>query len=284
MSHYERVADVIRYLDRHFQEQPDLAELSERSGLSPHHFHRLFVEWAGVTPKDFLQCLTMEYARRRLLEGRSVLDAALDSGLSGPSRLHDLCVTLESATPGEIKSGGAGWEIRYGFAQSPFGPILIAESPRGICAVAFGKLVGGRGHLDTLRTDWPNAALLEDAVRAEELCEAIFRPAGARRVAPLKAIARGSAFQLKVWRALIRLPEGALASYGQIARALGKPGANRAVGSAIGCNPLAYLVPCHRVIRESGALGGYRWEIERKRAMIAREGVVGRGAGFVNSL
>src|SRR5437762_4748565 len=174
MNDYERVAAVIRFLDRHHTEQPDLAGLAAAAGLSPFHFHRLFSTWAGVTPKDFLQCLTLEHVKQLLLEGNNVLDAALDAGLSGPGRLHDLCVTLEAASPGEMKNGGAGMQIDYGFTETPFGEALIAETKRGICHLSFVDRNGRNGARDLLTSEWPNAKLQRADRRAEELAGKIF--------------------------------------------------------------------------------------------------------------
>lgn len=271
MNDYERIARVIRYLDRHHTDQPDLAELAKQAGLSPSHFHRLFSAWAGVTPKDFLQCLTLARVKESLQNGKSILDSALDAGLSGSSRAHDLCVNLEAASPGEMKSGGKGWAIVAGFAETPFGNFLIAESPRGICHLAFLE----PGERDTawteLRESWPNADLRRDDSTAAKLAAKIFVRRGRRSHRPLRAFVRGTPFQLRVWRALIQVPPGRLTSYGHLAAQLGMPNAARAVGSAVGANSLAYLIPCHRVIRETGAVGEYRWGDMRKRALLMWE-------------
>lgn len=272
MTHYERIATVIRYLDEHHVEQPDLATLAEHAGLSPHHFHRLFAEWAGITPKDFLQCLTLAHARQLLRQGNSVLDVALAAGLSGPGRLHDLCVNLEAASPGEIKSGGAGWTLTFGLAATPFGRCLTAESPRGLCHLSFLDEGDEAAVSARLHGDWPKARLHRDDAAATALVRRIFtREAATCSGAPLRILVAGTAFQVKVWRALLHIPPGQLVTYGQLATAIGHPLATRAVGTAVGRNPLAWLIPCHRVIRETGALGGYRWGIARKRAMIAWE-------------
>jgi AraC family transcriptional regulator of adaptative response/methylated-DNA-[protein]-cysteine methyltransferase len=270
MSHYERIAQIIRFLDERHVEQPDLTALAGRAGLSQFHFHRLFLTWAGVTPKHFLQCLTLAHARELLRDGQNVLEAALESGLSGPGRLHDLCVNLEAASPGELKSGGAGWTVSFGFADSPFGKCLIAESPRGICHLSF---VGNeKTALAGFQEDWPGAKVKRDDSSARQLAAKIFaRPAGSHLQQALRAFVRGTPFQVRVWRALLRVPPGALTSYGRLARAIARPAAARAVGAALGQNPLAYLIPCHRVIRETGVIGDYHWGQIRKRAMIAWE-------------
>jgi AraC family transcriptional regulator, regulatory protein of adaptative response / methylated-DNA-[protein]-cysteine methyltransferase len=271
MNDYERVANVIRFLDRHHTDQPDLNQLASAAGLSPFHFHRLFSAWAGVTPKDFLQCLTLEHVKRLLLEGRNVFDAALDAGLSGPGRLHDLCVTLEAASPGEMKTGGAGIQIDYGFSETPFGEALIAETKRGICHLSFLDAGGRNAARELLCSHWPNAKLNRNDSRIAELVREIFAPEGSASRRPLRAFVRGTAFQLRVWRALLRVPAGRLTTYGRLAEAIGNSKASRAVGSAVGANPLAFIIPCHRVIRETGALGHYHWDPIRKRAIIGWE-------------
>ncbi len=293
-SNYERIARVIRYLDAHYAEQPGLAELAAHVGLSPFHFHRLFSDWAGVTPKDFLQSLTLANAKRLLRDGKSVLDTALAAGFSGPGRLHDLCVTLEAASPGEVKSGGTGWQIVFGFADTPFGECILAEGPRGVCHLGFVEGRGARGEgrgpqaegrsmclpstLDprasALGAAWPGAKLRRDDRTAAQLAGEVFRRAPLRdrdKQPGIRAFVRGSAFQVRVWNALLQVPPGALVTYGKLAAAIGQPAAARAVGSAVGSNPLAYLIPCHRVIRQTGLIGDYRWGQLRKRAMLAWE-------------
>jgi AraC family transcriptional regulator, regulatory protein of adaptative response / methylated-DNA-[protein]-cysteine methyltransferase len=272
MNDYERVARVIRYLDQRHTDQPDLTELARGAGLSSFHFHRLFSRWAGVTPKDFLQCLTVENVKRLLREGESVLETALNVGLSGPGRLHDLCVTLEAASPGEIKSGGARTRINYGFAHSPFGEALIAETSRGICHLSFVNGRGRSGAREVLFRQWPEAKLHHNDQRAEELLAGIFaKPPQAKLPARLGAFVRGTPFQIQVWRALLRIPKGSLTTYGRLSGAINQPTAARAVGSAVAANPIAFLIPCHRVIRETAVLGNYRWDPIRKRAMIGWE-------------
>jgi AraC family transcriptional regulator of adaptative response/methylated-DNA-[protein]-cysteine methyltransferase len=259
-------------LDAHQFQQPDLETLAAQAELSVFHLHRLFTQWAAITPKHFLQCLTVSHAKRLLHEGKSVLDAALDTGLSGPGRLHDLCVGLESASPGEIKSCGQGWTLAAGYAETPFGRALIAESPRGVCHLSFADGSGDGVEWEALRKHWPAAAVQRDDAAAARLASVIFNPpAGERSSPPLKAFVRGTAFQVRVWRALLQIPGGQLTSYGRLAEAIGQPTASRAVGSAVGRNPVSYLIPCHRVIRETGAFGEYRWDPVRKKAMIAWE-------------
>jgi AraC family transcriptional regulator of adaptative response/methylated-DNA-[protein]-cysteine methyltransferase len=272
MNDYERIANVIRFLDRHHTDQPDLNELAAAAGLSPSHFHRLFSAWAGVTPKDFLQCLTLEHVKQLLFDGHNVFDAALDAGLSGPGRLHDLCVTLEAASPGEMKNGGVGMQIDYGFAETPFGEALIAETKRGICHLSFVDVGGRERVLNLLTSDWPNAKLNRNDSRIAELAAAIFA-ASARSTSdrPLRAFVRGTPFQIRVWRALLRIPTGSLTTYGRLAEAIGQSKAARAVGSAVGANPISFIVPCHRVIRETGALGNYGGGRIRKQVMVGWE-------------
>ncbi|MDF7801551.1 methylated-DNA--[protein]-cysteine S-methyltransferase [Pontiellaceae bacterium B1224] len=266
MSDYERIAKVIRYINEHREQQPNLDCLAAVAGLSASHFHRLFSRWAGITPKDFLKCLTLSDAKQRLREGNSVLDSAIESGLSGPGRLHDLCIRMEAATPGEIKTGGAGWIIKGGVAETPFGDCLVAVNSRGICHLSFFQALEFSTHWKNLEQRWPHASLERDDRVAGELCGRIFgKELHAKE--PLKAYVKGTDFQVKVWQALLQVPEGQLVSYGHLARFVESPGASRAVGTAVGTNPIGFLIPCHRVIRETGAQGGYRWGTERKRAI-----------------
>ena len=272
MNDYERIARVIRYLDEHHTLQPGLDQLAKVAGLSPFHFHRLFSAWAGVTPKDFLQCLTLEHAKALLHQGQDVLSASLDAGLSGSGRLHDLCVGLEAVSPGELKSGGSGLDILFGVAATPFGDCLIGECERGICHLAFIDGDGPDAALDELRDRWPGARLKHSDRSAAHLASRVFEtPDPSSKRPAFRAFVKGTAFQVRVWRALLRVPPGSLVTYGQLAGAIGQPGAARAVGSAVGKNPLGYLIPCHRVIRETGAIGQYRWDPVRKRAIVAWE-------------
>jgi len=270
MNDYERVASVIRFLDRHHIEQPNLAALANSAGLSPFHFHRLFSTWAGVTPKDFLQCLTLEHVKQLLRGGDSVFDAAINAGLSGPGRLHDLCVTLEAASPGEMKNGGAGIEIDYGFAETSFGEALIAETKRGVCHLSFVDQGRNAAH-EVLKSQWPNAKVRRNDAGIAQLADKIFNDRGETSNRRLRAFVRGTEFQLRVWRALLQVQAGSLTTYGRLAEAVGQTRAARAVGSAVGANPIAFIIPCHRVIRETGALGHYHWDPVRKRAIIGWE-------------
>jgi len=270
MNDFDRVATVIRFLDQNHEAQPNLAQLAAEIGLSQSHFHRLFRRWAGVTPKDFLQCLTAEHAKRRLRESASVLDAALDAGLSGPGRLHDLLVTIEGASPGDVKRGGQGMEIVWGRVQSPFGECTIGWNLRGICHLAFEDANPTLAEPPELRLAWPKARLSRNDREARRWAKLIFcRKSGSKPT--LSAFVPATAFQLKVWRALVRVPEGCVASYRSIAEHIGKPTAARAVGTACGSNRVAYLIPCHRVIRETGVVDGYRWGTVRKQALLGWE-------------
>ncbi|MEX2650753.1 MAG: methylated-DNA--[protein]-cysteine S-methyltransferase [Alphaproteobacteria bacterium] len=262
---YDRIARVIRYLDAHVEDQPDLGTLAAEVGLSPFHFQRLFQRWAGVSPKRFLQFLTVDHARRLLASDASVLDAALDVGLSGPSRLHDLFVACEAVTPGEAKRGGDGLTIAYGFHPTPFGAALVGATERGICWLGFVPEAGPDAALGRLKERWSAARLVHDQSATAPLAERAF--AGGDVAVHL----RGTNFQIKVWEALLRIPLGPAVAYEDVARAIGRPGAARAVAGAIGANPVAVLVPCHRVIRKTGPFSGYAWGPERKRAILGWE-------------
>lgn len=266
---YQRVAELIRYLEAHAAEQPGLAELARHAGLSESRLQRLFTRWAGVSPKRFLQYLSKEHALAVLRDGGGILDAAWSAGLSGPGRLHDLLVHCEAVTPGEAR-GSVPLQVAYGYAGSPYGEALLAWSGRGVCFLAFRDPDDPGAALEALHAQWPGAEFSKDGAGARRLAQRVF----GRSVTPGQPLAlhlRGTNFQLKVWEALLRVPDGALTTYGDLAGAIGSPGAARAVGGAVGANPVAWLVPCHRVIRGSGAFGGYRWGAERKRAMLLRE-------------
>ncbi len=269
-SDYSRIGKAILELDRNFLRQPRLDEMARKAGLSAWHFHRLFTRWAGISPKRFLQFLTAERAGRLLRESRGVLDAAYGAGLSGPGRLHDLIVNVCAATPGEVAGAGDGLTVLYGLHPSPFGECLLAVTRRGICGLSF--LAGDAGAaVDALRRQWPRAALREDARATRAVAERIFDPLRGREPAPLSVFVHGTNFQVKVWEALVRIPPGRVASYGDVAAAVGAPNAARAVGSAVARNPVAFLIPCHRVIRATGAFGEYRWGPARKKAILAWE-------------
>lgn len=271
---YAIVAAAIRYLDAHRAAQPSLAELSAHVGLSPAHLQRVFSAWAGVSPAQFLQYLTRESARHRL-RSLPVLDAALAAGLSGSGRLHDLMLRWEGVTPGEYRSGGAGLQIVYGEAASPFGRCFLARTARGVCKLAFfDDDAAFTWHEAALRADWPAATRQRDDAQMAALAALVFPSSGGRRE-PLRLLLRGSAFQLKVWEALLAIPEGALCSYQNVADAIGAPRATRAVASAIARNDIGWLIPCHRVIRATGEFSHYRWGDTRKQAMIGREAARG---------
>jgi len=269
---FERIRRAIGYLERHRRDQPDLDRIAAEVHLSPFHFQRLFTRWAGVSPNQFMRFLSVEHAKAALEAGDSVLDATLEAGLSGPGRLHDLFVTFEAVTPGEYKTMAAGLEIRWGVHASRFGNVLIAATDRGICGLNFIDGGGEAAVVDDLRNRWPRALLRQDRDTTRSYAHLLFEPPSATPVAPLKLWAKGTNFQIKVWEALLRVPFGGLASYGGVARAMGRPQAARAVGGAIADNPVAYLIPCHRVIRSSGRFEtDYRWGTARKRALIGWE-------------
>lgn len=266
---YARIERAIAFLDEAWADQPDLARVAAHLGLSPAHFERLFVRWAGVSPMQFLRFLTKENVKLRLRAGRSVLDAAYDVGLSGPGRLHDLLVTCEAVTPGEYKRHGEGVDLTYGFAATPFGEALIAFTPRGLSALQFVGPDAPATLGTALRSAWPRARFVESSAEARRLAALIFSGPGRR----LSLHLRGTNFQLKVWQALLEIPAGGLATYHDLAHDLGQPGACRAVGSAVGANPVSVLVPCHRVIRKTGVFGQYRWGAPRKLALCGWEAV-----------
>jgi AraC family transcriptional regulator, regulatory protein of adaptative response / methylated-DNA-[protein]-cysteine methyltransferase len=265
---YQRIEHAIRYLAENLEAQPSLDDVAGTLGLSPFHLQRLFRRFAGVTPKQFLQHLTVERAKDALDASQSVLDASLAAGLSGPARLHDHFVTLEAMTPGEYKAGGEGLEIRYATASTLFGEMFVAQTPRGICALSFSDS-GGAEELEALRNQWFCAHLVHDGAIAQKTAAQIFE--GATSEKPLRVVAAGTNFQIRVWRALLEVPFGAVRTYRQIADAIGAPDSSRAVGNALAANPIAFLIPCHRVILSTGAIGQYRWQPFRKRALLAWE-------------
>lgn len=265
---YEMVARAIAYLRANVYRQPPLKELAGHIGLSEFHLQRVFTEWAGVSPKRFLQYVTKEHARQALRDSSDVLTAALDSGLSGCGRLHDLMVSCEAMTPGEIRKLGAGLEIRFGYAPTPFGHAFIGWTPRGICHFEFSD-EGCEAAASALRTLWPGAALSADPAGATALAARIF-PA-VPGPGQLHLVLRGTNFQIKVWEALLHVAPGQVVSYGRLAGMAGSPKAARAVGSALAANTIGYLIPCHRVLRESGEIGDYRWGTVRKIALLAWE-------------
>jgi len=268
MTDYQRIEAALTYAQAHFQAQPNLEELARQAHWSPFHFQRKFQEWAGVSPKKFLQYLSLDRAKHLLRQHASVAEAADEAGLSGTGRLHDLFVTLEAMTPGEYRHGGAALTIAYSFGESPFGSYLVASTAKGICKLVF--VDDAETALNELHQEWPNATFVATETAAHALVARFF----ARSFAPTDRLhlhLKGTAFQLKIWGALLRIPEGALRTYSQLAVAAENGAAVRASGTAIGANPVGYLIPCHRVIRGNGELGQYRWGATRKAALVGWE-------------
>lgn len=261
-----RMAEAIAYLSRHYRDQPRLEDAAAKAGLSPHHFQRLFTRWVGVSPKKFVGYLTLDHAKALLRESASVLDAALEAGLSGPGRLHDLAVSIDAVTPGEWKARGEGLSIAYGFAPSPFGETLLMQTTRGLCGLAFADPGGEAEALADMTHRWPRARFTRDDAMAGRTIARIFADRE-----PLALHLIGTPWQVKVWEALLRIPPGRLVTYEDIAVRICTKRASRAVGTAVGLNPISWLIPCHRVLRKSGALAGYHWGLDRKRAMLAME-------------
>jgi AraC family transcriptional regulator of adaptative response/methylated-DNA-[protein]-cysteine methyltransferase len=278
VSDYERIAQAIRFIEQNYRRQPSLEEVAKSVFLSEFHFQRLFRRWVGISPKRFLQFLTVEHAKRRLEECRSVLDATYDAGLSSPGRLHDLFVTLEAVTPGEYKARGAGLEIAWGVHETPFGPALLATTGRGLCGLSFVDDGDAAAAVDELRERWSSATVGEDARATEPLARRIFASDGDDG-RPIPLFVQGTNHQVRVWEALLRVPAGAMVSYEQLAAAAGKPDAVRAVAGAVARNQIGYVIPCHRVIRKLGAFGGYRWGTERKLAILGWEAARSLGDG-----
>lgn len=269
---YEPIAKAIDYLVSHWEARPGLEETAEVAGLSPQHFQRVFKEGAGVSPKRFLQAMAAGEAKRAFDEGASVLDAAFAAGLSGPSRLHDLFLVSEAMTPGAYRKKGAGETIRFAEADGPFGRALIGATEKGICWLSFIEPLGLQRSLDEMKADWPAASFIEDRDFIQPLAARAFAfAAGQPLDRPLGLFVQGTNFQLKVWQALLAIPCGSHATYGEIAEAVGAPRAGRAVGAAVGANMISLLIPCHRVILASGVIHNYRWGANRKRALLALE-------------
>jgi AraC family transcriptional regulator of adaptative response/methylated-DNA-[protein]-cysteine methyltransferase len=266
---YQRIADAISYIRLNFKEQPNLDEVAEKVNLSPFHFQRMFTDWAGISPKKFLQYLSLEYAKSILKDKQATLfDAAFATGLSGTSRLHDLFINIEGMTPAEYKKGGKALSINYSFAESPFGNILVASTVKGICCLAFAD--DREKAFGELRVQFPNATYRQVVDLVQQNALFIFKKDWSK-LSTIKLHLKGTAFQLKVWEALLRIPMGGLYSYGLLAQDIQLPNASRAVGSAIGDNPVAFLIPCHRVIRSTGEFGQYHWGATRKSAIIGWE-------------
>lgn len=267
---YNRIADAIDYIKANFKEQPNLDEVAEKVHLSPFHFQRLFSDWAGTSPKKFLQYTSLEHAKKLLKENQATIsETAYETGLSGTSRLHDLFVNIEGMTPAEYKNGGKNLEINYSFAESPFGNIIVASTQKGVCFMAFAEdeTIG----FNDLKHKFPNAAFSRKLDLAQQNALFIFQNDWSK-LSEIKLHLKGTDFQLKVWETLLKIPMGQLSTYGTIAQQIQKPNASRAVGTAIGNNPVAFLIPCHRVIQSSGVFGGYMWGNTRKTAIIGWEG------------
>ena len=263
---YDLMAAALAYLDARRAENPSLDDVAAHLGLSPAHFQRMFSRWVGVSPKRYVQYLTLDHARRLLAERFTVLDAAYEAGLSSPGRLHDLFVRWEAMTPGEWARRAEGLEIAWGWFDGPFGPAVAMGTERGLCGLAFAAEVGRAAAEADLRGRWPAARFVEDPERLRPWVSAAFGGGGEARLAPV-----GAPFQIKVWEALLRVPPGRVTTYSEIAAAVGAPRAARAVGTAVGRNPVSWLIPCHRALRKDGALGGYHWGLGVKRAMLAWE-------------
>lgn len=266
--HYGVIARALTLID---ESGPGLTldGLAEKMGMSPAHFQRVFSQWVGVSPKRYQQYLTLDHARRLLADRFTVLDTALSAGLSGGGRLHDLFLTWEAMSPGDYARGGAGLTIHWGWFDSPFGPALVMGTERGICGIGFAAETGAEATMADLRARWPEAAFVEDRARLRPWALSAFGTEGGTRRTPVLLI--GAPFQIKVWEALLRIPSGHVTTYGEIAGSIGHPAAVRAVGTAVGRNPVSFLIPCHRALRKSGGLGGYHWGLPVKRAMLAWE-------------
>lgn len=268
-TNYDRIATAIGYIKDNFKQQPDLNEVAEKVHLSPFHFQRLFKEWAGVSPKKFIQYLSIEHAKSMLQgNGATLSDTAFETGLSGTGRLHDLFINIEGMTPGDYKNGGEALSINYSFAESPFGDIIVASTAKGICHLAFAD--NETDALNELRSLFPHARYRQTVDLIQQNALYIFTQDWAR-LSDIKLHLKGTPFQLKVWEALIKIPMGRLSTYSSISEKINNPGAARAVGSAVGSNPVAFLIPCHRVIRATGETGQYHWGSTRKTAIIGWE-------------
>jgi AraC family transcriptional regulator of adaptative response/methylated-DNA-[protein]-cysteine methyltransferase len=271
---YDHVREAIAFLTQHWVEQPSLEQLSEHLGLSPSHCQRLFKRWCGLSPKEFVQAITVDHARSLLNGSASVLDAAYEVGLSGAGRLHDLFVSHEAMTPGEFKVRGEGLQISYGFHDCPFGDALVMATERGVAGLAFVDEDKGQSRAEALADmtrRWPRATYVEAPWKTAAHARQIFETAARKQEQPVRLVLIGSDFDVRVWETLLKIPMGRAVSYADIARHLGQPNASRAVGSAVGRNPISFVVPCHRVLRGDGNLGGYHWGLTRKRALIGWE-------------
>jgi len=276
---YDVVRRAIGHIRDHWREQPEIDAIAEAAGVTPTELHHLFRRWAGLTPKAFLQALTLDGARQLLRDSASVLDATYEVGLSGPGRLHDLFVTHEAMSPGEWKAGGQGTTIRFGFHPSPFGRALVMATERGLAGLAFADAGEEASALADMKRRWPRANFIADDARTAPIAMRIFDPSQWQQDRPLRVVLIGTDWEVRVWEALLKIPMGSVATYSGIAGKVCTPNAARAVGAAVGKNPVAFVVPCHRVIGKAGALTGYHWGITRKHAMLGWEaGQVGAGA------
>jgi AraC family transcriptional regulator of adaptative response/methylated-DNA-[protein]-cysteine methyltransferase len=270
-SDYDIVRRAIAHIRGNWRDQPEIEQIAEASGVTPTELHHLFRRWAGLTPKAFVQALTLDSARELLRSSASVLDASYEVGLSGPGRLHDLFVTHESMSPGEWKTGAEGITISYGFHPSPFGSALVMATERGLCGLAFADFGEEKAALDDMRSRWPKAKYAEDSARTAPIAQRIFDNKLWRPDRPLRVVLIGTDFEVRVWETLMRIPMGRATTYSDIAGSIGKPKAPRAVGAAVGKNPISFVVPCHRVMGKSGDLTGYHWGLTRKCAMLGWE-------------
>jgi AraC family transcriptional regulator of adaptative response/methylated-DNA-[protein]-cysteine methyltransferase len=268
-SNYNTISQAIEYLAQNFKNQPELDEVAEIVHLSPFHFQRMFSEWVGISPKRFLQFLTASYLKEKLAESSNLIDAAESAGLSAQSRVYDLFVTLEAVTPHQYKTKGEGLKIEYGFHNTPFGECFIATTEKGICGLSFIENISNEECLNQFKYNWKNAAFSTNQEKSKAIIDKIFDPEV--RDKKLHLIVKGTNFQVKVWDALIKLPFGSITTYQKIAEYIGSPKAVRAVGSAVGDNSIAYLIPCHRVIRKEGKIGEYRWGSARKKVLLGWE-------------
>jgi len=276
---YDVVRRAIGHIRGHWREQPEIEAIAEAAAVTPTELHHLFRRWAGLTPKAFLQALTLDGARQLLRDSASVLDATYEVGLSGPGRLHDLFVTHEAMSPGEWKSGGEGLTVYFGFHPSPFGSALVMATERGLAGLAFADPGEERAALADMKARWPRAAYVEDSARTAVVAKRIFDPSQWQPSQPLRVVLIGTDWEVRVWETLLQIPMGRLVTYSDIAGKVRSPAAARAVGAAVGKNPVSFVVPCHRVVGKSGELTGYHWGITRKRAMLGWEaGQVGAAA------
>jgi AraC family transcriptional regulator of adaptative response/methylated-DNA-[protein]-cysteine methyltransferase len=268
---YEMVKATLAFIHENWREQPSLETIAEQAKLSPAHLQRLFTRWAGLSPKAFLQAVTLDHARGLLRDSVSILDTAYEVGLSGPSRLHDLFVTHEGMSPGTYKAKGKGLTLRYGFHDCPFGRALVMIADQGLAGLAFADDGEERAALEDMMSRWPEAEYVEDWLATKPFADRIFKHENWRPDQPLRVVMIGSDFEIRVWETLLRIPLGKRSTYSDIANHLGKPNAARAVGSAVGRNPISFVVPCHRVLGKSGGLCGYHWGLTRKRAILGWE-------------